>query len=311
MSKVAMRPMRPGDLDAAERLFRLAFGTWFGLADPMQFRGDASLFRTRLPAYPEGGVVAEQDGAIVALGFASRWGSLGVLGPIAVRPDLWRQGIAREIVGATIEIIEGWQCRLAGLFTFPQSAAHLRLYQHFGFWPRHLTPILAKPVEATPGEPAAISLDAARDRDGLIAQCRALTDATFPGLDLTREIEGVLGGFGDVLLLAAGSRLDGFAICHTGEGSDGGSNGVYVKFALARPGPGAGERLERLVQSCEAFAAARGVAQLSAGVPTGRHHAYRLMVGRGYRTLLMGVMMHRPWGEAYDGPETYALDDWR
>jgi GNAT superfamily N-acetyltransferase len=302
--------MRQGDLDAADKLFRLAFGTWFGLADPMRFRGDAELFGPRLEAYPDGGVVAEQAGAIVALGFASRWGSLGVLGPIAVRPDLWRQGVARIIVGATVEIIDGWGCRLAGLFTFPQSATHLRLYQHFGFWPRHLTPILAKAPAANARQTAA-SLAAAGARGPLIAACRALADATFPGLDLTREIETVLAGRGDVLLLADGAGVDGFAICHAGPGSEAGSNAVYVKFALVRGGPGAAERFDQLVQSCEAMAHARGAAQLSAGIATGRHHAYRRMVELGYRAQLVGVMMHRPWADAYDGPETYAFDDWR
>ena len=66
-----------------------------------------------------------------------------------------------------------------------------------------------------------------------------------------------------------------------------------------------------LVAACEAFAATRGVAQLSAGVSTGRHHAYRLMVELGFRTQLMGVQMLRPWQEGFDRPEIYALDDWR
>lgn len=310
-SDLAIRPMRATDLDAADRLFRLAFGTWFQLADPMQFRGDAALFGPRLGAYPDGGIVAERDGEMVGLGFASRWGSLGVLGPIAVHPALWGQGVARLLVGAVLEIFAGWQSRLVGLFTFPQSATHLRLYQHFGFWPRHLTPILAKPARPTGAAMDALALSGAPGRAALIAECRALADRTYAGLDLTREIECVLAGFGDVLVLHGGSQLDGFAICHTGAGSEGGSRTLYVKFALARPGPGAAERFERLLASCETFAAARGVLQLSAGLPTGRHHAYRLMVERGFRAQLIGVMMHRPWADAYDGPENFAIDDWR
>ena len=119
------------------------------------------------------------------------------------------------------------------------------------------------------------------------------------------------GKIGDVIALADGSRVEGFAICHTGAGSEGGTKGLYVKFAMVRPGGGAAERFSRLLAACEAFAARRGVAQISAGVSTGRHHAYRLLLERGFRTQLMGVQMHRPWQDGYDRPDIFALDDWR
>lgn len=311
-ASISIRAMRESDVAAADRLFRLAFGTWFQVPDPTQFRGNAGLLDLRLRNYPDGGVVAEADGALIGLSFASCWGSLGVLGPVAVHPDHWRHGIARKLLPPTLEIFQRWGCRLAGLFTFPNSATHLRLYQDFGFWPRHLTPVVAKPVAADASDGGALSLAAARDRKSLIASCGELTNAVFPGLDLGREIAGLLDArLGDVLAQAEGSRVEGFAICHTGAGSEGGSQGCYVKFALVRPGPGAAEKLARLVSACEAFAHRSGVAQISAGAPTGRHGAYRLLVERGYRTVLMGVQMHRPYMDAYDGPEIFALDDWR
>jgi predicted N-acetyltransferase YhbS len=311
-ANLTIREMRESDLPAADRIFRLAFGTWFELPDPMQFRGDAALFEPRLRANPDGGLVAEAEGAIVGLGFASRWGSLGVLGPIAVLPHLWRQGVARQLIGPTLENFARWQCELVGLFTFPQSATHMRLYQDFGFWPRHLTPVMAKQVAAAAPAQGALSLAAMRDRASLVAACRDLAGAVFPGLDLGGEIATVLDAkIGDVIALADGSQVDGFAICHTGAGSEGGTKGLYVKFAVVRSGGGAAERLSRLIAACEAFAARRGIAQISAGVSTGRHHAYRLLVALGFRTQLMGVQMHRPWQEGYDRPDIFALDDWR
>jgi GNAT superfamily N-acetyltransferase len=309
---ITIRAMRESDLAATDRLYRLAFGTWFELPDPMQFRGDAALFEPRLRSYPDGGLVAEADGELAGLSFASRWGSLGVLGPVAVRPDLWRKGVARLLVPATLEIVARWQCRLAGLFTFPQSTTHIQLYEKFGFWPRYLTPVMAKTVTAAETVPGALSLSEAADRAGFIAACRVLADRVFAGLDLGREIATVIDArIGDVILLAEGSALAGFAICHTGRGSEGGTRQCYVKFALVRPGAGAGERLARLLAACEAFAAKSGVPQISAGVSTGRHHAYRLMVELGFRTVLPGVQMHRPWQDAYDRAEDYAIDDWR
>jgi GNAT superfamily N-acetyltransferase len=312
MSTIIIREMRESDLAEADRIDRLAFGTWFQLPDPMQFRGDAALFEPRLRAYLDGGLVAEADGAIVGLAFASRWGSLGVLGPIAVLPHLWRQGVARQLMAPTLEIFARWRCSLVGLVTFPPSATHLRLYQDFGFWPRHLTPIMAKPVSEGDPVPGVLSLSAAPERPSLIAGCRDLTDRVFPGLDLGREIATVLdGNIGDVIALADGSKIEGFAVCQSGAGSEAGAKGCYVKFALLRSGDGAAQRLSRLIAGCEVCAAKRGVAQISAGVSTGRHHAYRLLVELGFRTQLMFVQMHRPWQDGYDRPDIYALDDWR
>jgi GNAT superfamily N-acetyltransferase len=310
---ITLRAMRGDDLAEADRVFRMAFGTWFGAPDPAKFRGDAALFEPRLWSYPDGGAVALSDGAMVGAVFASGWGSVGVLGPVAVLPALWRHGLARRLVGAALDIFARRQTPLVGLFTFPQSPLHLRLYQEFGFWPRGLCPIMAKAVPPGAAMPAGVvSLAASRERPSLIASCRALADAIHPGLDLTREIEAVLTlGLGDVLALAEGSRVEGFALCHSGAGSEGGSQQVYIKFAAVRGGDGARDRLVRLVGACDGFAASRGLARVSAGTSTGRHAAYRALLDLGFRMELPGVMMHRPHVAAYDRPDDHVIDDWR
>jgi len=311
-TEIDIRPMEERDLDAADRVFRLAFGTFFQLPVPMNFRGDGGLVHPRWRMYRDGGVVAEREGAIVGMCFASRWGSLGVLGPVAVHPTHWKHGIARMLVPATLDIIDGWGCRMAGLFTFPQSASHLRLYQSFGFWPRFLTPVLSKAVTGPQRSAEASLMSKTADRAALVASCRALTDSIYAGLDMTREIEGVLAdGLGDVVLLSAGSAVDGFAICHAGAGSEGGSAACYLKFAAVRSGIEAADRLSRLVLACEDYAHGRGFGHVTAGVTTGRHGAYRLLVERGFRMQLAGVAMHRPAEPCYDRPDAYVLDDWR
>jgi GNAT superfamily N-acetyltransferase len=309
---ITIRPLTLGDFAEADRVRRLAFGTYLQLPDPMQFGGDGSLLLSRARTYPDGGVVAVAGGRIIGLSFASELGSLGVLGPVAVLPEFWRQGVARLLVAASVDIIDRWHCRMAGLFTFPQSAQHIRLYQEFGFWPRHVTPVMAKPVTAREAVAGTTLLGASADRAALAARCGAVADAIFPGLDLAREMTTPLeNGLGEVIVLVEGSSVAGFAICHTGAGSEGGSAACYVKFAFARPGATRAERLERLIQACENFAAARGVQSLIAGVSTGRHFAYRMLVQMGFRTQLTGIQMHRPWFEAYDRPDVFALDDWR
>ena len=53
---------------------------------------------------------------------------------------------------------------------------------------------------------------------------------------------------------AGAVTLEGMAVCHRGAGSEAGGDRCYVKFAAVLPGDGAGERFERLLDACEAFA---------------------------------------------------------
>jgi len=59
---VSIRPLEERDLPAADRLCRLAFGTFLGLPDPMTFMGDADFVATRWRADPSGALAAQIDG---------------------------------------------------------------------------------------------------------------------------------------------------------------------------------------------------------------------------------------------------------
>lgn len=154
-------------------------------------------------------------------------------------------------------------------------------------------------------------LSAAGRRGDLVEGCADITDAIRPGLDLRGEIEAVLDlGLGDVVLVG-GSLPAGFAVCHSGPGTEAGSDIAYVKFAAARPGPGAATTFAALLDACRGYAAQVGAHRLTLGVNTARHRAYRRLVAAGMRTDLAGVTMHRPNAPGYDTPDTYVLDDWR
>ncbi len=310
---VTIRSLTPADLDAAERLRRLAFGTMLGLPDPMSFRGDVALLPARQRIFPEGGFVAEISGEIVGVAMANHWGSLGVFGPIAVHPGQWRQGIARQLLEATMPVFDRWDCRLVGLFTFPERISHVSFYQSFGFWPRALTAVMSRAVRNPGAVPDAFPLSAhATERSELIGHCASLAGALFAGLDLGKEIELVRAAApGETLLLAEGSRIAGFAVCHIGKGSEAGTDTLYVKFAAVAPGVEAPARFLRLLAACDDLAHRRGAKQVTAGVNLGRMEAYRLLLREGFRATLQGVAMHRPWAPAYDDTAIFALDDWR
>jgi GNAT superfamily N-acetyltransferase len=311
---VAIRALEEPELDDAERIFRLAFGTFIGLPDPLQFSGDCAYVRTRWLGDPSASFAALGDGELLGSNFAAHWGSFGSFGPLTVRPELWEQGVAKRLLVATMDRFDSWGLAHAGLFTFAQSAKHIGLYQRFGFYPRFLTGVMAKAVTQPAGSGRAelFSASSEASRDACLAECRAVTSTLLDGLDVTSEIRSVQSqALGDTILLLNGNRLQGFAVCHLGPRTEAGSGVCYVKFGAVRSGPSAAGDFERLLDASERFAAARGATRLVAGVNTAREGAYRSMLGRGFRTFLQGVAMQRPNWPGYNRPDVFAIDDWR
>jgi hypothetical protein len=215
-------------------------------------------------------------------------------------------------------IFDEWGLRHTGLFTFPQSAKHVGLYQKFGYWPCYLTAIMTRSPESVPAPraktaaaPALLSALTRAERELAIRAFEKLTHNIDQGLDLTGEIRAVLAQrTGDVVLTYTRRVPDAFAVCLTGVGSEGGEKTCYVKFGAARGGPGAGERFDKLLDSCEAFASSRGTA-LEAGVNMAREDAWRRMRSRGYRVTTQGVAMQRPHAAGFNRADVYVIDDWR
>ena len=187
---ILVRPLSEPDLPLADRIFRLAFGTFNGLPDPLQFGGDLDKIRTRWLADPGAAFGAEVGGELVGSNFVTHWGSVGYFGPLTVHPDFWDRGVAQQLLAPALALFEAWGCRHTGLYTYSASPKHLALYQKFGFWPRALTAIMSKavrPVERV-GEVSLYSQTAGPGRPGLVAAAAGLTDAIYAGLDVQREI---------------------------------------------------------------------------------------------------------------------------
>jgi GNAT superfamily N-acetyltransferase len=315
---VEVGPMADTEVESADRIFRLAFGTFLGLPDPVKAFGDADSIRTRRNARNTVALAARKDGVLVASNIITQWGSVGWFGPLTVRPDLWDQGIARALLDATLPVFEGWAVTHRGLFTFCHSPKHVTLYQRYGFWPRFLTPILEKPLtpDVQPSENSLASvmystLDRIR-ADLAMRECAELADGVFSGLDLSGEIQSVKDqAIGDTVLVYEESRIAGFAVCHVGARSEAGSGNAYIKFAVVRPGEGAPGRLDALLRAVEVFAVTSGAEGVEAGVNASHRDTLKLLWKRGFKIEFIGVAMHSPDEPAYHRPEVFVIDDWR
>ncbi len=311
-----IRPLVEGDLPAADRILRVAFGTFLGLPDPATFLEDASMVRTRWLADPQAVLAAEHNGKLIGSNFATNWGSFGFFGPLTVEPEYWNRGVAQRLLGPTMEIFRRWGNRHLGLYTFPHSPKHMALYQKFGFWPRDLVVSFSKPIEGVPDEPphvSRLSESGPANRGTLVAACREVTDAIFEGLDVEREIRAVADQqLGETVLVWDSSRLAGFAVCHTGPGTEAGSGSCYVKFAAVRPGPRAGDNFARLLRGIERLAAVRHTPKITADVNVARREAFRAMLANRFRPERQGVAMETGDAAAgYNHAGVYIVDDWR
>jgi GNAT superfamily N-acetyltransferase len=313
-SGVTIRPLHEQDLAVADRIMRLAFGTFLGMPDPLKFMGDADYVRSRWIADPSAAFAAELAGELAGTNFATRWGSVGFFGPLTIRPDLWDRGIAQLLLAPTMDLFDSWGVRHAGLFTFPASAKHISLYQKFGFWPRFLTALMEIPISGRrkSADWTGFSEFSAGEKQSGLQACRELTFSIYDGLDVEREIRAVdEQNLGDTVLIWEGDELAGLAVCHAGAGTEAGSGKCYVKFGAVRSGPHARREFRRLLAACGDFAAMRGATNLDAGVNLARLDAYREMLDAGFRTTRQGVVMERNFQPGYNRPEVFLIDDWR
>ncbi len=81
MSSVEISLLQEKELPEAERLLRMAFGTFLGLSEPMNF-GNGAEYTNRWYRDPLSAFAARKDGKLVGYCMVANWGSCGGFGPI-------------------------------------------------------------------------------------------------------------------------------------------------------------------------------------------------------------------------------------
>ena len=314
MCRLTVANLEKADLPAANRIYRLAFGTQFQLADPMAFAGDSNVLAARLGANPDGAWGAWLSGQLVGSCFGSLWGSLGVIGPLTVTPALWRKGIAQQLLAPVLDWLASRGANYMALSTIPTSPDHLMLYRKFGFHPRFLYAIMLKPAIRPDAPPdfTRFSNLTTSGREAALDTCQTFCHAFLEGLDFRSEVESVFRqGIGDTIFIRDAGGVAGFGVCHFGRGSEAESGVLYLKAGAVRSGEGAEARFKGLLDGAAAFAAEAGLRRIRAGVNYGRTAAFEAMLQYGCFIEKTGVAMHRPNHAFYNRPGVYLVDDWR
>jgi len=144
MSDIVIRHMAEEDLQEADRIIRLAFGTFRGHDDPENYRSDVRYANPRYSADPSASFVAELNGKIIGSNFGLHWGSVGIFGPLSVHPKYWNKGIGSKLMEPVMRCFEEWKVTHSGAMTFANSPKHINLYRKFGYHPRFLIPFMSK-----------------------------------------------------------------------------------------------------------------------------------------------------------------------
>ncbi len=311
---VDIRQMCKEDVPVARHIFSLAFGTWIGAANPALYKSDCDFIGSRLQVDPEAAFVAEIDGEVVGSNFANRWGSIGFIGPLTIRPDLWDKGLGKKLMAPAVECLDRWKLTLSGLYTFSQSTKHIHLYQQFGFWSAYLTAIMSKQVMETAElvNWSGFSSMTRQIQKISVSECAELTNSIYPGLRLDTEIHSVARQqLGETVIVRKAGEIAGFAVCHCGTDTEAGDGKCFIKFAAVRAAHDSPKRFQQLLLACEALAASQGLTRLVAGINLSRHEAYQLMLASGFRSDIQGVAMHRPNNAGYSRKGVFVIDDWR
>ena len=318
MNDVVIRHMTEEDIQEADRIIRLAFGTFRGHEDPENYRADSMYAYPRYNADPSASFVAELNGKIIGSNFGLHWGSVGIFGPLTIHPEYWNKGIGSKLMESVVRCFEKWGVTHSGAMTFANSPKHINLYRKFGYHPRFLIPVMSKKIEpkSIPSNSKSTWLrysESKENQEKYLEECSQVTNTIYPGLDLELEIKTVdKMNLGDTVILVDQSKeIVGFAICHCGINTEAGNDKCYVKFGTVKANSDSQGNFMNLLNACEEFAISKGLSTLIAGVSVGRYNAYQSMLHQNFSIDFLGVSLHRPNNDAYSIADRYVIDDWR
>jgi GNAT superfamily N-acetyltransferase len=223
----------------------------------------------------------DEGGAIVAFNIVHRSGIEGWMGPLVVQPDHQGRGLGKTIVTTGIEWLKTRGAKVIGLETMPRTMDNVGFYSALGMLPGHLTVTVTLEGMASSAIPESLARIPEEEREGVMEECRALTQSLLPGHDFTREMALTdRMQIGDTVLLRRGKELAGFALCHTAPLVDGRlREELRVLKLVAR----SDDDFDLLVTQLAAFCRRSGTRRIAIRAQGSYPEIYRRLIMRGAR----------------------------
>ncbi len=280
-------PERPTvrDIEALNRIFADSFTDRYrrdGLVGVRVPQLNPLVWRYAIEDAGDGAMIwRDADGHLVAFNIVHQSGAEGWMGPLAVRPDRQSAGLGKTLIRVGITWLQGCGVRTIGLETMPRTVENIGFYSRLGFVPGHLTVTVTRdlPWRST-GSLQLLSASTA-NRQGRLAECRALTGRLAPGTDFTRELALTDDlRIGDTVLVEEDHRLLGYALWHSAPLAAGRpQEEVRVLKLVSESLSG----FAAVVEAVENAAIAEGFRRISLRCQTGFGAAYLGLIERGYQ----------------------------
>jgi GNAT superfamily N-acetyltransferase len=283
----SLRPMTLSDLPLVAAIDALAFA-----ALPRTLRH----LEACLQLNPQGCFVATlpQD-EVVGYGFSRRWGRVGWIGVLGVRPDQQGRGAGKALVQQITQHLQSAGCDIIGLATEADRPEDVGIYIHLGFVPDPPTLELAKaitPVAIPPSPESAASfvrIDQVDFKAGLQAVAD-LSQAARDGLDYRPEVQSATTyGWGDTLLFGWPQPW-AFAIVRTESIRADEPDRVLAIVALVMPDQGR-SRLSQVLLALEQLARQDHFSRLTIAVNASDPEAVQITANCGFRVEQVEIRM--------------------
>src|SRR4029450_845513 len=148
---IKIRRVRKGDLSKVRDVIEQSFADFFERqmgTRPRQVFGGSQYVHHRWLMEPWGCFVAEEgDGKIVGAALAVIWGTMGLVGPVAVLTNYQNQDIGQQLLTACQGFFEEKKAPLERVSRSPNSPKHIMLSQKFGYRPKGLVMLAGKPLD--------------------------------------------------------------------------------------------------------------------------------------------------------------------
>ena len=245
---------------------------------------------------------------IAAFNMIHQSGTEGWMGPLAVREDYQGGGAGKEIVRTGIAWLRQRGSVVIGLETMPRTMDNIGFYSTLGFVPGHLTLTMTLDAKVNPQSHALIGRCSATEKARVFGECRALLNGLCRGYDYTRELTLTDDlALGDTVLLHEGTRLVGFALCHTAplvEGRPADELRVLKLVLEGEPG------IDPMLNALRAFASRSGARRVAIRIQGEYTQMYRRLIALGARVRWSDLRMSLAGHEEQTPVRGVVLSNW-